>query len=148
MGFDCLKGTKSWDCVEGPKWVWLKIKQEGQTAGFGPCFHLPGLAPFWNSGFLSHSQVGKKPPLVHLVHQPSSEIPFWRCQFFGVKPDKGKGPHPKKGCPPPIDRRPHVKRRRFGRFSDTHFEANPNLTGARKNRFYSFHTRITQSREA
>ena len=25
-------------------WVWLKIKQEGQTAGFGPCFHLPGPA--------------------------------------------------------------------------------------------------------
>ena len=24
------------------EWVWLKIKQEGQTAGFGPCFHLPG----------------------------------------------------------------------------------------------------------
>ena len=24
-------------------WVWLKIKRsEGQTAGFGPCFHLPG----------------------------------------------------------------------------------------------------------
>ena len=23
-------------------WAWLKIKQEGQTAGFGPCFHLPG----------------------------------------------------------------------------------------------------------
>ena len=23
-------------------WVWLKIKQEGQNAGFGPCFHLPG----------------------------------------------------------------------------------------------------------
>ena len=23
-------------------WVWLKMKQEGQTAGFGPCFHLPG----------------------------------------------------------------------------------------------------------
>ena len=23
-------------------WVWLKIKEEGQTAGFGPCFHLPG----------------------------------------------------------------------------------------------------------
>ena len=22
-------------------WAWLKIKQEGQTAGFGPCFHLP-----------------------------------------------------------------------------------------------------------
>ena len=25
-----------------PRWVWLKIKQEGQTAGFGPCFHFPG----------------------------------------------------------------------------------------------------------
>ena len=24
------------------KWLWLKIEQEGQTAGFGPCFHLPG----------------------------------------------------------------------------------------------------------
>ena len=22
-----------------PVWVWLKIKQEGQHAGFGPCFH-------------------------------------------------------------------------------------------------------------
>ena len=22
-------------------WLWLKNKQEGQTAGFGPCFHLP-----------------------------------------------------------------------------------------------------------
>ena len=26
----------------GKKWRWLKIKQEGQTAGLGPCFHLPG----------------------------------------------------------------------------------------------------------
>ena len=25
--------------------VWLKIKPEGQTAGFGPCFHLPGWLP-------------------------------------------------------------------------------------------------------
>ena len=25
-----------------PIWVWLKIKEEGQTADFGPCFHLPG----------------------------------------------------------------------------------------------------------
>ena len=24
-------------------WVWLKIKQEGQTAGLGPCFHFSGL---------------------------------------------------------------------------------------------------------
>ena len=27
---------------DGHIWVWLKMKQEGQTAGFGPCFHLPG----------------------------------------------------------------------------------------------------------
>ena len=33
--------------------VWLKIKQEGQTAGFGPCFHLPGFQ--FGTGFLSHS---------------------------------------------------------------------------------------------
>ena len=26
----------------GVTWLWLKIKQEGQTAGLGPCFHLPG----------------------------------------------------------------------------------------------------------
>ena len=25
-----------------PCWVWLKIKQQGQTAGCGPCFHIPG----------------------------------------------------------------------------------------------------------
>ena len=36
-------------------WVWLKIQQEGQTAGFGPCVHLPG-SPF-GTGFLSHSHV-------------------------------------------------------------------------------------------
>ena len=25
------------------RWVWLKTQRsEGQTAGFGPCFHLPG----------------------------------------------------------------------------------------------------------
>ena len=28
-------------------WVWLEMKQEGQTAGFGPWFHLPG---FWYPG--------------------------------------------------------------------------------------------------
>ena len=35
-------------------WVWLKI-QEGQTAGFGPCFHLPGF--HFATGFLSHSHL-------------------------------------------------------------------------------------------
>ena len=37
------------------KWVWLKINQEGQTAGFGPFFHLPGF--HFGTGFLSHSQI-------------------------------------------------------------------------------------------
>ena len=37
-------------------WVWLKLKQEGQTAGFDPCFHLPGQAilEFRFFGFHSH----------------------------------------------------------------------------------------------
>ena len=35
--------------------VWLKIKQEGQTAGLGPCFHSPGF--HFGTGFLSHSHV-------------------------------------------------------------------------------------------
>ena len=34
------------------KWVWLKI-QQGQTAGVGPCFHLPGF--HCGTGFLSRS---------------------------------------------------------------------------------------------
>ena len=36
-------------------WVWLKINQEGQTAGFGSCFHLPGF--HFGTGFLSHSHI-------------------------------------------------------------------------------------------
>ena len=36
--------------------VWLKIKRsEGQTAGFGPCFHLPGQPILEFRFFLSHS---------------------------------------------------------------------------------------------
>ena len=37
------------------EWVWLKMKQAGQTAGFGPCFHLPGF--HFGNGFLSHSHL-------------------------------------------------------------------------------------------
>ena len=37
-----------------PTWMWLKIKKQGQTAGFGPCFHLPVL-------------VHVKPVLVHVL---------------------------------------------------------------------------------
>ena len=40
-------------------WVWLKIKQEGQTAGVGPCFHLPGF--HFGTGFLSHSHISALP---------------------------------------------------------------------------------------
>ena len=38
-------------------WVWLKIKQQGQTAGSG--FHVSTCQgkPFWNSGCLSHSHL-------------------------------------------------------------------------------------------
>ena len=40
------EGQPPRNCFVGPPsldtWVWLKIKQEGQTAGVGPCFHLPG----------------------------------------------------------------------------------------------------------
>ena len=42
---------------EKPMWVWLKIKQEGQTAGFGPCFRLPRQAILELLGLLSHSHV-------------------------------------------------------------------------------------------
>ena len=38
-----------------PMWAWLKMKQEGQTAGVGPCFLLPGF--HFGAGFLSHSHV-------------------------------------------------------------------------------------------
>ena len=44
--------------MEPGKWVWLKIKQEGQTAGLGPCFHLQRF--HFGTGFLSHSQMKPK----------------------------------------------------------------------------------------
>ena len=37
-------------------WLWVKIKELGQTAGFSLWFHLPRV-PFWHM-FLSHSHVG------------------------------------------------------------------------------------------
>ena len=36
-------------------WVWLEIKQEGQTAGVGPCFPLTRVPFYVGTGFLSHS---------------------------------------------------------------------------------------------
>ena len=38
-------------------WVWLNIKQEGQTAGFGPWKPLTRATHFGSSGFWSHSHV-------------------------------------------------------------------------------------------
>ena len=40
---------------KGAIWMGLKIKQEGQTAGFGPRFHLPGF--YFGTGFSSHSHM-------------------------------------------------------------------------------------------
>ena len=37
------------------KWLWLKIKEE-RLRGFWSMFPLTRV-PFWNSGFLSHSQM-------------------------------------------------------------------------------------------
>ena len=42
-----LRSDGGFHLLESPgnkqiRWVWLKINQEGQTACFGPCFHLPG----------------------------------------------------------------------------------------------------------
>ena len=54
--------------------MWLKIKQEGQTAGFGPCFHLPGFhfgTVFLSFLFLvSHSQI-EGPPKTWAVVFPA-----------------------------------------------------------------------------
>ena len=48
LDLDEVLGALALPSAHFPIWVWLKIKQEGQTAGFGPRFHLPGqpiLAP-------------------------------------------------------------------------------------------------------
>ena len=43
-------------------WVWLKIKRsEGQSAGFGPCFHVPGqpiLVPVLRATATSGPEIG------------------------------------------------------------------------------------------
>ena len=40
----------------------LKIKQEGQTAGFGPCFHLPG-QPILVFRFVEPQPFGRRFPI-------------------------------------------------------------------------------------
>ena len=39
---DSLPYADQMRLLRGTIWVWLKIQQEGQTAGVGPCFHIPG----------------------------------------------------------------------------------------------------------
>ena len=59
-----VRGTWHW---AGRIWVWLKIKQEGQTAGFGPCFHLPGQAILEFRLFGCHSHM-------HFLRTPMSLV--------------------------------------------------------------------------
>ena len=44
LGVPCRLENSHIDSLTAHIWVWLKIKQQGQTAGFGPCSHLPGQA--------------------------------------------------------------------------------------------------------
>ena len=82
-------------CLRGIR-VWLNIKQQGQTAGFGPCFHLPGLRHFGITPFLTHSQLW--------VSRCSSGIqapPDWWLgglvvkgrRHFGFRPQKATSQH-------------------------------------------------------
>ena len=61
-------------------WVWLKIKW-GQTAGFGPCFHLPGFD--FGTGFLSHSHIYT---YIHI------HIPLWMRSIEGRKSEAAVTP--------------------------------------------------------
>ena len=62
---------------------WLKIKQEGQTAGFGyPCFHQGN--PFWNSFcVLSHR---------HVKHWGMCCLSGWRTYKFHRSQGIGQQP--------------------------------------------------------
>ena len=69
--------------------IWLKIKQEGQTAGFGPCLHLPQVLvhvstyqgkPFWDSGVLSHSHLQLAACLFCLHVQPGPRALVFRYE--------------------------------------------------------------------
>ena len=78
-------------------WVWLKIKQGGQTAGFGPCFHLPGF--HFGTGFLSHGQLELVVAasfiqglcLVKFLQPPSFSL-WVVCFCSGGRPNTWSGP--------------------------------------------------------
>ena len=67
-------------------WVWLKLKQEGQTAAFGPCFHLPG-HPILVFRFFDFS------PCFHLPG-----VPFW-APIFEPQPYPTRNPIRAPGSP-------------------------------------------------
>ena len=84
--------------------MWLKIKQEGQAAGFGPCFHLPG--------FRFGIPVFRAPAKCFPKEKPSGNKPMGNQRFSEgfpkvlqrekLKPkkkpswcSKGTGKHPK-----------------------------------------------------
>ena len=78
------------------KWVWLKIKPEGQTAGFGPCFHLPGrpiLAQKTNHLAINHvgmsaNGCGSKNQSGGANRRFWSVFPLARATDFGTKERK------------------------------------------------------------
>ena len=57
-----------------PKWLWLKTKQLGQTAGFSLPFHLPEFhrGPL----FLSHTQIGTRDVRGLLREKPTRQGQF------------------------------------------------------------------------
>ena len=79
-------------------WVWPKIKQEGQTAGFGPCFHLPGsiLVPRFLSSlankksklFVYHQNGLPKTYKVHESQGVFSATAIWSMSAIGSQASK------------------------------------------------------------
>ena len=69
--------------------LWLKIErsEEGQTAGFGPCFHLIG-QNISGTGFVSHRRVARSmTPLGHgaaLCLERGTGVSFLRLRFLVV----------------------------------------------------------------
>ena len=64
------KMARSRACDVFASWAWLKIKQEGQTVGYGPCFTSPG-NPFWFRFFFLTQPVGVPGPGFGVTGPPS-----------------------------------------------------------------------------
>ena len=62
--------------------MWFsKLNDRGKTAGFGPCFHLPG-QPILGAGFLSHSQMNQPTSLLNSI------VGEWGSSKSGLIPPK------------------------------------------------------------